>query len=295
MPRPIFSAEEPKQFRSVKTTKATSTKARIAERPDRIERASDRLLAAVTDRGKSYPKNEDDVRVRKTILDATRVAILVTCDGVSSGQHADLASQTAASAASDFLYTSLRLGGDPREAMRQAILTADSAVRKIEYDASRGAVPPGSTIVAAIAIRKRLIVGWIGDSRCYLIDKKGAALLTHDHSWVNEVVDSGIMSHEEALRSREAHQISRCIGPLHGNRSSDIAEPEIAVFDLPDYGMVLLCTDGLWNYVPTMEQMASLVKIGPGSPDAIIQARSLVDYALQQGGKDNISVAILVK
>jgi len=221
---------------------------------------------------------------------------MVVCDGVSSGQSAELASEAAAKTASNFLVKNLSLGGDPREAMRQAVIAAEEAVRAIPFDEKNRKVnPPGTTLVAAVAIRKRLIVGWVGDSRCYLIDKTGARLLTHDHSWVNEMVDNGHLNMEQALKSREAHQITQCLGPLHGNRSTDVADPSIAVYDLPDYGIVLLCSDGLWNYFSGVDQLRKLVKFGPGAPDAIVQARSLVAYALSQGGKDNISVALMVK
>jgi serine/threonine protein phosphatase PrpC len=293
---PQFSAEEIADKQPDTTSGSDGNTERTPQLRDRVERAPDKLLASVTDRGKAYPINQDDVRVRKTAVDAARVTIMVVCDGVSSGQHADLASAAGAQAANDFLLSHLSLGGDPRDGMRQAILAADEAIRKIDYvKKDRGLNPPGSTIVAAVAIRKRLIVGLVGDSRCYVIDKDGAQQLTHDHSWVNEVVDSGVMTIEQALGAREAHQISRCLGPLYGNRTTDIPDPAVVVFPLPDSGIVLLCTDGLWNYIPSFAHMAALVKIGAGAPDAITQARSLVDFALKRGGKDNISVALMVR
>ena len=104
------------------------------------------------------------------------------------------------------------------------------------------------------------------------------------------------MTEEQALGSREAHQISRCLGPLYGNRTTDIPEPATAVYQLPDGpAMVVLCTDGFWNYVTSLQQMAGLVSVGPGAPDAISQARRLVNFALSEGGKDNISVAVMIK
>jgi serine/threonine protein phosphatase PrpC len=293
---PRFSADEPATKHLGLPLQTEAVDGRMPQSRDRVERAPDKLLAAVSDRGKAYPTNQDDIRVRKTTVDAAQATIMIICDGVSSGQNADLASASGAQAAMDFLVSHLTLGGDPRDGMRQAILAADAAIRQVDYKkGDRSLDPPGSTIVAAIALRKRLIVGWVGDSRCYLIDKNGAQQLTHDHSWVNEVVDSGVMTKEKALNSREAHQISRCLGPLFGNRKTDIPDPAITVVPLPDSGIILLCSDGFWNYVSTLDDMAALVNIRPGAPNAITQARGLVDFALRRGGKDNISVALMIK
>ena len=269
---------------------------RIPQGRDHFELVPERRLAAVTDRGCVHTTNQDDVRVRSTTIDAFRLTIMVVCDGVSSGANAEQASSVGSTVASDYLLKNLRLGGEPREAMRGAILAADAAVRDIPYGAGskqRPVNPPGATIVAATTMRRRLIVGWIGDSRCYLVEPTGVRLLTHDHSWVNHVVENGLMSEEEALKRPEAHQISRCIGPLHGDRKYDIPEPSIAGYHLPETGKVLLCTDGLWNYLPNIEKLRSLIQFGPDAPDTLTQARSLVDYAIKQGGKDNITAALL--
>jgi serine/threonine protein phosphatase PrpC len=296
MPFPRLSDGGQEKRQEIPISRKQKVISRTPQPRDRVERAPNKLLASVTDRGKEYPFNQDDVRVRTTAVDAVRVTVMVLCDGVSGGQHADLASAAGAAAATDFLLTHLSLGGDTRKGMRQALFEADSAIREIPYDQKRrNNNPPGSTIVAAVAIRKRLTVGWIGDSRCYLVDKIGAKLLTHDHSWVNAVVDGGVMPRERALRSPEAHQITQCLGQLHGNGATDIAEPSVAGFDLPDSGIVVLCSDGLWNYIASPEHLASLVKFGTNAPDALTQARSLVDFALSEGGKDNISVAVLLK
>jgi PPM family protein phosphatase len=260
---------------------------------DHSELVPDKKLASVTDRGTVHSTNQDDVRIRTCFINSARVSIMVVCDGVSSGQNAEEASSIGASTACNFLFKHLTLGGDPKEAMRQAILAADSAIRGIECDSSQALQPSGATIVAAVAVRRRLIVGWVGDSRCYLIEPTQVQLLTHDHSWVNEVVDAGKMTEEQALKRPESHQISRCLGPLYGNQTTDIPEPAIAIYRLPETATVLLCTDGLWNYIPSLDVMASLVKTGPGAPDALTQTRSLVDFALAQGGKDNITAAML--
>jgi serine/threonine protein phosphatase PrpC len=132
-------------------------------------------------------------------------------------------------------------------------------------------------------------LGWVGDSRAYWIDDKTALPLTRDHSWQNEVVSAGEMTAEEAAKARNAHAITRWIGP-----DATGAGPEFASQKLTGPGTLLLCTDGLWNYAATPQEMAALVHASqtPGS-DALAVARSLVAYALERGGHDNITVVVL--
>ena len=76
----------------------------------------------------------------------------------------------------------------------------------------------------------------------------GGELLTRDHSWVNEAVERGDLSEEDALRQPLAHALTHCLGPLENEGESiDQVDPEVRARDLPGPGMVVLCSDGLWN------------------------------------------------
>jgi serine/threonine protein phosphatase PrpC len=178
--------------------------------------------------------------------------------------------------------------------MKTAIRAAHVAVCASHIEHGDTA-PPGTTLVAALVHKRRLTVGWIGDSRAYWVSPSGSELLTHDHSWVNETVARGEMSESDALAAPLAHALTKCLGPLEvgdGKGKIEEVDPDIRVRQLPGPGHVVLCTDGLWNYFPSAPEIALLVRsAGDGAaPEAI--ARVLVNHALAKGGGDNVSVAV---
>jgi PPM family protein phosphatase len=137
-----------------------------------------------------------------------------------------------------------------------------------------------------------MTVGWVGDSRAYWVTPKGAELLTRDHSWVNEVVQLGRMTEEEAMRAPEAHTITRCLGPLEVGDTLAEAEPEVRARDVPGPGVLLLCTDGFWNYTPELASLSELLRAAGEGAGAEEIARVSVNHALSRGGHDNVSVAV---
>jgi serine/threonine protein phosphatase PrpC len=90
-------------------------------------------------------------------------------------------------------------------------------------------------------------------------------------------------------QSRMAHAITRCLG--HTSLFEEPFAPHIEPFALPRAGMLALCSDGLWNYAESAEEVARLIP--PGAPDAATICRAMIDFANARGGMDNISVALL--
>jgi serine/threonine protein phosphatase PrpC len=262
-----------------------------------------RHLAELSDRGLRHPHNEDSTAVAAGELRGEAWAVLVVCDGVSTSTGADRASQIAATTTRDALAHFVRSGDAAFEgapsAMGIAIRAAHVALCATPID--RAPVPageeklpsPGTTIVAALVFRRRVVVGWVGDSRAYWVAKGGAELLTRDHSWVNEVVAKGEMTEAEAMGAPLAHALTRCLGPLEvGEETIEEVVPEVRVRDLPGAGDLVLCTDGLWNYLPGAGDVASVVHAaGEGASAGAIAAR-LVNHALRKGGADNVSVVV---
>jgi serine/threonine protein phosphatase PrpC len=137
-------------------------------------------------------------------------------------------------------------------------------------------------------------VGWLGDSRAYHVGSDEVRQLTHDHSWVNEVVAAGKMTLDEAESAPQAHSITRSVGgPTTGPTASG-DDPSLLDVELPaGPGWLVLCTDGLWNLTPEPARLAELVRAG-GECDALVVARRLVEYARDRRGHDNITAAVLV-
>jgi serine/threonine protein phosphatase PrpC len=244
-------------------------------------------FAGVTDRGKRHALNEDAL----ALADVPGAgSVLVVSDGVSSAQRSEEASEIGAQIACTALEAALHeMASDAGAAMHDAISAAHEAACAVPYDPAHPKDPPGATLVAALVRDGFATLGWLGDSRAYWIGPTDSRLLTHDHSWVNAVVDAGEMPEAEALRAPEAHAITRCLGPLNG----DTPEPTVITIPMTAPGWLLLCSDGLWNYVPQTEQLADLVRSAPAGSEALAICRRLVNHALAKGGRDNITVALL--
>jgi protein phosphatase len=149
-----------------------------------------------------------------------------------------------------------------------------------------------TTIVAAICIGGEGCGVWCGDSRVYRLTPHGAIQLTHDHSWAEQVVRAGLLSPEEASRDPRAHMITRWLGPP----PQDDPGIEIFRFTIQPGDAVMCCTDGLYGYFspPLADEEADMARMLSGSvEDLNNRIQQLVDIALERGGRDNISLAVL--
>ncbi|MEU1012950.1 PP2C family serine/threonine-protein phosphatase [Streptomyces sp. NPDC005890] len=263
---------------------------------DHVERESG-PVAAVSDRGLRHHRNEDAFAVGHTTLpDGTPAVVAIVCDGVSSATRPDDASLAASQAAGDTLLAALPRGTHPQQAMHEAIVAAAQAVNALaeEPATAREHAPhqnaPACTIVGAVVTSGLLVVGWVGDSRAYWVPTdRGApaARLTEDDSWAAQMVAAGLMSEAEAYADERAHAITGWLGA-----DAYELEPHTASFKPDRPGAVVVCTDGLWNYAETAEEMSEVVP-ADAAARPLHSARVLVGHALDGGGHDNVTVAVL--
>jgi PPM family protein phosphatase len=244
-------------------------------------------LAGASDRGRRHHQNEDSIALK--IIDSDTY-IIVVCDGVSSSQHPELASQAAATACIQEIELAINEGiKDLAIALERGVESALQAVSSIPIDPTSSVDPSSTTIVAAIVHHHIATIGWLGDSRAYWIAPEKSLQLTQDDSWMRDAIESGTFSPEAAAASPYAHAIVRWLG-------ADVAEedriPNITTFPIPGAGCLLLCTDGLWNYAPDPAYLHHLIQQVP-NPDSLSISQHLIRYANQQGGQDNITVGVL--
>ena len=249
-------------------------------------------VCGVSDRGHRHHRNEDAFAVAATSRPGgVPAVVVVVCDGVSSATRPDEASQAAADIASEHLLESLESGAEPKAAMHAAIMVAAERVERLAsegpLESSRNS--PACTIVSAVASEGEVTVGWVGDSRAYWFpdDRSGSLRLTLDDSWAARMVEAGLMSEAEAYADPRAHAITGWLGA-----DAVEVEPHTTVFTPTVPGVILVCTDGLWNYE---ESAAALAAVVPA--DARVRpleaAQDLVRFACERGGHDNITVAVL--
>ncbi|MER5177159.1 PP2C family serine/threonine-protein phosphatase [Streptomyces sp. NPDC002896] len=255
-------------------------------------------VAAVSDRGLRHHRNEDAFAVSSTALpDGSPAVVAVVCDGVSSATRPDEASLAASRVANESLLESLPRGTHPQQAMHDAIIAASDAVNSLaeERTSPQEHAPhqqnaPACTLVSAIVAGGLLVVGWVGDSRAYWVpvDRTApAARLTEDDSWAAQMVAAGLMSEAEAYADERAHAITGWLGA-----DAYELEPHTASFKPDRPGVVVVCTDGLWNYAEAAEEMAEAIP-ADAAERPLHSAQVLVGHALDGGGHDNVTVAVL--
>lgn len=255
-------------------------------------------VAAVSDRGLRHHRNEDAFGVGTTTLpDGSPVSVAIVCDGVSSATRPDEASLAASRAASESLLAALPRGTHPQQAMHDAIIAASDAVNALADEpdvAAREHAPhqnaPACTIVGTVVTGDLLVVGWVGDSRAYWVpvDRSApAARLTEDDSWAAQMVAAGLMGEAEAYADHRAHAITGWLGA-----DAYELEPHTASFKPDRPGLIVVCTDGLWNYAESADEMAGVVP-ADAAVRPLHSARVLVGHALDGGGHDNVTVALV--
>ncbi|WP_369144280.1 PP2C family serine/threonine-protein phosphatase [Streptomyces sp. R44] len=257
-------------------------------------------VAAVSDRGLRHHRNEDAFAVSATTLpDGSPATLAIVCDGVSSATRPDEASAAAAEAAGASLLAALPRGTHPQQAMHEAIVAAAEAVNSLaeepgqggsEHDPHRHRNAPACTIVGSVVAAGLLVVGWVGDSRAYWVpDDRSTppARLTEDDSWAAQMVAAGLMNEAEAYADERAHAITGWLGA-----DSYELDPHTAAFKPDRSGVVVVCTDGLWNYAEAAEDMARVVP-ADAADRPLHSAQVLVGHALDGGGHDNITVALV--
>ncbi|HEX4657684.1 MAG TPA: protein phosphatase 2C domain-containing protein [Streptosporangiaceae bacterium] len=249
------------------------------------------LLAGVTDRGRRHPRNEDAMALATAEVDSGPAAVAVVCDGVSSTRLPDAASLAAAQTAVKVLLARVRTGEDLIEASRDAVAAAQEAVAGLGElpGSSPWKDPPSATFVSAVMTSEAVTLCWLGDSRAYWLGAgpdPTAQRLTLDDSVAGEMVAAGMLSEADALALPQAHVVTRWVGADSGGTA-----PHVARFEPPGPGVLLLCSDGLWNYQPEAAKLSELA-LPMALTYPLRAASALVAFALEAGGADNVTAVL---
>jgi serine/threonine protein phosphatase PrpC len=253
-----------------------------ASEPEHVELDLGRV-AAVSDRGLTHRRNEDAfaLEVRGDHL------VAVVCDGVSASVSPDRAARVAADTVVQMLAAAIDDGADVTAAMAEAVTVARAAVERVPWVATQRLAAPSCTLVAAVWDGRAITVASVGDSRAYWIGSDVSVLLTDDDSWALEQVRAGELTPEAAAAHPWAHAITNWIG-------ADAPDEALRVdtFEPDGDGVLIVCSDGLWNYASDADALAAHVRaLDASTPHEI--ASALAQFALDQGGADNVTVAVV--
>jgi protein phosphatase len=232
--------------------------------------------------------NEDSVFV------VGEAGLAVLADGMGGYSAGEVASGIAVNVVSSGLMPELRSGRELSKVDVQSGLTHAAmllsqqiaAANKGIYEAAQArpeCAGMGTTIVAAVFFGNRVSIGHIGDSRCYRLRGEKFEQLTHDHSLLQEQIDSGQLTKEQAKYSLNKNLVTRALG-IEAIVPADISEYRLELDDV-----YLLCSDGLTDMVEPEVVQSIVAGKRTQLPEA---AAELVELANQNGGRDNISVIL---
>jgi protein phosphatase len=237
---------------------------------------------AAVDPGRARSNNEDSVATDD------EVCLAVLADGMGGYNAGEVASNMATS------FIKSELGRWLREASAQASdadvrramdICVDNANRAIFNAANSNPqyAGMGTTLVVAVFRDGRLLLGHVGDSRCYRLRNGRLQQITRDHSLLQEQIDAGLITPEQAAFSANKNLVTRAVGV------EDTVLLETHQHDVQPGDMFLMCSDGLSDMVDD-GTVAHLLQNSAALPDC---ARTLIEAANDAGGKDNISVILV--
>ena len=242
-------------------------------------------IAFATDTGKVRLHNEDSVDADAAI------GLAVLADGLGGHNAGEVASNIAVAT----LMREIRQAiahyktngglGEPLavKLIRENFAKANAVIHEAARNQPRYA-GMGTTLVVALFHNYRLTVGHIGDSRLYRLHRNQFERLTHDHSRLQEQIDSGVLGEEQARHSPIRNVVTRALGV-------DLeVEAEIHTHDVEPGDIYLLCSDGLSDMVMDDDIHTALYKLRSNLRRAVKQ---LVTLANDSGGRDNISVILV--
>ena len=243
-----------------------------------------------TDIGIVREKNEDNIFFSdEKIGDLNNLYII--CDGMGGHKAGDVASKMAIKS---FLEYVKKNKCDNRDMILDFLVSAGNYANKIVYEESQKNLSHngmGTTLTACCVIDKKIYCLHAGDSRIYLINDFELKQLSCDHSYINEMLKSGEITHEQAKNHPTRNIITKAVGTEEKIKFDAF----IVNLDLSKKNCLLMCSDGL-NCVLDDKEIFDLIEINNFDLDKIFLERKvneLIKMANQKGGFDNISVILI--
>lgn len=235
---------------------------------------------ANTNIGRIREKNQDQAIVCINAKDQVLVAV---CDGMGGHKAGEIASRVVI----DHVVTAFKVNPpflneeEVETWIKETIVQADTILKKMAQS-SKEQEGMGTTIVLAIVMNHKLYISHVGDSRAYLYDGQILRQVTKDHTLVNALIDQGAITKEEGKNHAKKNVLVQAIG------ADAKLDPSLYIEDF-EHAKLLLCSDGLYNSIDE-DRITSILKQEYTIADKV---NALIDAANDNGGHDNIAVAIV--
>lgn len=235
---------------------------------------------AQTDIGKVREKNQDQAFV---MANTKNQILAVVCDGMGGHKAGEIASRLVM----DHIVRCFKINPaflneeEVKSWIFETILQSNMLVKKMAKG-NEDHEGMGTTVVLAVLMENTLYVSHVGDSRAYILDNEELTQVTKDHTLVNALIDQGAITEEEGLHHSQKNVLLQAIG------ASEEIIPSFYSFDFRNKTL-LLCSDGLYNTVDK-QIISNILKENISVNEKV---STLIDYANNQGGYDNIAVSII--
>lgn len=243
-------------------------------------------VARLTDVGQLRSRNED------AIASDASIGFALLADGMGGYNAGDVASQMAALSITAECTSQFNQARLAKQAVSiplasrwivDAVTSANSAILEVSNTQAQCA-GMGTTLVLALFTDNQVVIGHIGDSRAYVLRNDQLTQLTHDHSLLQEQIDAGLLTTEQAKHATYKNFVTKALGV------DPVAELELNTHPVQVGDLYLLCSDGLTDMVEDHEIESTLIE---HQHDLEALAHLLIRKANQRGGKDNISVILI--
>jgi serine/threonine protein phosphatase PrpC len=250
-----------------------------------------------TDVGQIREHNEDNfliadlTRQSRSLMEIDREQVIGPCGtvfAVCDGMGGAAAGEVASKLAIDIIYEKMLAGGNPAnrdELARRLVSTVEEAGLRIfnEARADRTRRGMGTTSTVASLLDARLFVAQVGDSRAYLLRGETLVQITRDQSLVNQLIEAGQLTEEEAETFEHNNIILQALG------TAETVQVDLTYVDLRRGDKLIMCSDGLSGMIRADDIRSVLVSV----PEPIDACKVLTDRANQAGGHDNITVIVV--
>lgn len=236
---------------------------------------------ATSDVGKAREINEDYFYIS---YPDDEIQLFILADGMGGYNGGEIASKLAVTSAKNYILTNFEKNNSDKEKLLDLVKNSSQYANMVVFEKSKE-MPElsnmGTTLDICLVYQNKAFISHIGDSRVYRIRKEFMRKLTKDHSYVQQLIDDGKLTKEEATKHPKKNMLMKALG------CTPFIEPDAMVRGFIKGDVILMCSDGLTNMV-TESEIYQIIKENP--TDA---TKLLVQKANDLGGKDNITSVII--
>ena len=236
---------------------------------------------AKSDVGKARDMNEDFYYIAN---DEDFLKLYILADGMGGYNGGEIASRLATSSVKSYIESNFNEIEHTKENIADLIKNAIEYANMVVYEKSKESEElenMGTTLEVCLIYNNKAFIGHIGDSRIYRIRKNIIRKLTQDHSYVQELVNDGTITKEEAVRHPKKNMLMKALG------CTPFIEPDITIKGFLKDDIIVICSDGLTNMINEQEIYNIIVQ------DVTNSSTNLVNRANELGGYDNITVLVI--